>query len=156
MQSDRNSHATVILVGVLCGSDVAPVDLIDLTSMKKKRTQSLCWLNFMADRHWCWNRGLDGSSRFWSFGSRPAAQQLGQAKMQLVVPVGKSLIKGTWWLVGDKTGQVRESNLGQVRRTCTFIGCSVARRFTAMKIEHWQRVHGRPGSLLPLIEASWC
>ena len=41
MQSDRNSHATVILVGVLCGSDVAPVDLIDLTSMKKKRTQSL-------------------------------------------------------------------------------------------------------------------
>ena len=57
MQSDRNSHATVILVGVLCGSDVAPVDLIDLTSMKKKKTQSLCWLNFMADRHCCWSRG---------------------------------------------------------------------------------------------------
>jgi len=61
MQSDRNSHATVILVGVLCGSDVAPVDLIDLTSMKKKRTQSLCWLNFMADRHCCRSRRLDGS-----------------------------------------------------------------------------------------------
>jgi hypothetical protein len=56
MQGDSNSHATVILVGVMCWSDVAPVDLIDLTCMKKIGTQSLCCLNFMAKRHCCWSR----------------------------------------------------------------------------------------------------
>ena len=74
MHSDRNSHATVILVGVLCRSDVALVDLIDLTSMKKKRTQSLCWLNFMPDRHYGWSRGLDGS---YAAGAHGAVEQEG-------------------------------------------------------------------------------
>ena len=50
------------------------MDLIDLTSMKKKRTQSLCGLNFVADRHCCWSRGLVSS---YAAGAHGAVEQEG-------------------------------------------------------------------------------